>query len=55
MRLPPLLLLLSLLLTLTTAAGAETRVALVVGNAAYKQEIAALKNPVNDATGLHGH
>ena len=31
---------------------AAERVALVVGNAAYEQEIAALKNPVNDAVAM---
>ena len=31
---------------------AAERVALVVGNAAYEQEIAALKNPVNDAAAV---
>ena len=34
------------------AALAAERVALVVGNADYEQEIAALKNPVNDATAV---
>ena len=36
----------------TTAAGAQKRVALVVGNAAYEQNVAALRNPVNDATAV---
>ena len=31
---------------------AAERVALVIGNAAYEQEAAALKNPVNDATAM---
>lgn len=52
MRFSPPLLLLSVLFALTTAVGAETRVALVVGNGAYEQEIAALKNPVSDATAV---
>ena len=38
-----------LLLMLAVSVLAAERVALVVGNAAYEQEIAALKNPVNDA------
>ena len=33
-------------------AQAAQRVALVIGNAAYEQKIAALKNPVNDATAV---
>ncbi len=41
-----------LLLALSAPALAAERVALVVGNAAYEQEIAALKNPVNDATAV---
>ena len=52
MRLPLHLLLFSILLTLTPVVGAAERVALVVGNAAYEQELAALKNPVNDATAV---
>ncbi len=52
MRLPLHLLLFSILLTLTPVVGAAERVALVVGNAAYEQETAALKNPVNDATAV---
>ena len=34
------------------AAGADKRVALVIGNAAYTQEVARLKNPGNDATAV---
>ena len=49
MRLSPLLGSLAILLALTTANSAETRVALVIGNAAYEQANAALRNPVNDA------
>ena len=41
-----------LLLMLVAAAQAAERVALVVGNAAYEQEIAALKNPGNDAAAV---
>ena len=41
-----------LLLALSAPALAAERVALVVGNAAYEQEIAALKNPVNDAAAV---
>ena len=41
-----------LLFLLAPAALAAERVALVVGNADYEQEIAALKNPVNDATAV---
>ena len=41
-----------LLLLLTAPALTAERVALVVGNAAYEQEIAALRNPVNDATAV---
>ena len=43
-----------LLLALSAPAPAlaAERVALVVGNAAYEQEIAALKNPVNDAAAV---
>ena len=41
-----------LVLLLTALALAAERVALVVGNAAYEQEIAALKNPVNDAAAV---
>ncbi len=52
MRSPLHLLLFSILLTLTPAVGAAERVALVVGNAAYEQELTALKNPVNDATAV---
>ncbi len=52
MRLPLHLLLFSILLTLTPVVGAAERVALVVGNAAYEQETAALRNPVNDATAV---
>ena len=40
------------LLAFPMPALAAERVALVVGNAAYEQEIAALKNPVNDATAV---
>ena len=52
MRLSSLLFPLAILLALATATGAETRVALVIGNAAYEQENAALKNPVNDAAAV---
>ena len=38
-----------LLWALAASAQAAERVALVVGNAAYEQDVAALKNPVNDA------
>ena len=41
-----------LLLALSAPALSAKRVALVVGNAAYEQEIAALKNPVNDAAAV---
>ena len=41
-----------LLLVLSAPALSAERVALVVGNAAYEQEIAALKNPVNDAAAV---
>ena len=41
-----------LLLALAAPALSAERVALVVGNAAYEQEIAALRNPVNDATAV---
>ena len=41
-----------LLIALSVPALAAERVALVVGNAAYEQEIAVLKNPVNDATAV---
>ena len=41
-----------LVLTWGVSALAAERVALVVGNAAYQQEIAALRNPVNDATAV---
>ena len=44
--------LLGLLFLLSLPALAAERVALVVGNAAYEQEIAALKNPVNDAAAV---
>ena len=42
----------ALLLTLASSVPAAERVALVVGNAAYEQEMAALKNPDNDATAI---
>ena len=42
----------ALVLVLAAPALAAERVALVVGNAAYEQEIAALKNPVNDAAAV---
>ena len=48
MRFSLLLLLLSLLLTLTTASGAQERVALVVGNMNYAHA-PRLANPLNDA------
>ena len=41
-----------LLLLLLVPALAAERVALVVGNAAYEQEVDALRNPVNDATAV---
>ena len=40
------------LLALSASALAAERVALVVGNAAYEQEVAVLRNPVNDATAV---
>ena len=52
MRLSPLLLLLAILSVLATTVGAETRVALVIGNAEYQHDNAALKNPVNDANAV---
>ena len=51
MRLPPLLLLLSILLTLTTAVGAQERVALVIGNAQYAHA-PRLANPLSDAADI---
>ena len=40
------------LLVLASSAPAAERVALVVGNAAYEQEVAVLRNPGNDATAV---
>src|SRR5262249_9731579 len=34
------------------ASAAQTRVALVIGNAAYSEDLGALKNPANDATDM---
>ena len=52
MRLPPLLVLLSTLLTLIAVAGAETRVALVIGNDAYSAPLTDLNNARRDARGM---
>ena len=41
----------ALVLALATAAGAETRVALVIGNGAYAN-LDPLQNPVNDASDI---
>ena len=51
MRIPPYLFLLSILLTLATVAGAETRVALVIGNDAYST-LPHLNNAGRDARGM---
>ncbi len=51
-RFTVLLLAAGLLGALAAAAYAAERVALVVGNAAYEQELAVLRNPVNDATAV---